>query len=226
MADQSQDEKDDAPVAPSIHPATRALYIRDLTRPLHENAFKSHITTLASHPSNPSSEDPIQSFYLDSVKSHALIVFKTLTTATRVRVGIHSKIWPNERTRKPLWADFIPEGKVAGWVERERRRGSGGRWEVVYIQDRDEDGGIRVELEEVGASGRNPGVEVFGAPTGPRRDRRDSSMFFSFFFSISSLLSPFLYLFPPHVTDIDMRSSQTIVIAGTRHQNAQSCEGS
>lgn len=89
-------------------------------------------------------------------------MFASTAAATRVRVGVHGKVWPNERTRKPLWVDFVPEEKVAGWVERER---AGGRWEVVFREDKD---GVKAELEEVGSVRRRGGVELLGAPTGPR----------------------------------------------------------
>ncbi|KAG0639294.1 hypothetical protein HOY80DRAFT_1136899 [Tuber brumale] len=177
------EDEDDTPIPPSIHPATRALYIRNFARPLSEPALKAHLTALASPPSSTSavttsqpSESPIEYLYLDTIKSHALIIFTTLTAATRVRVGIHTKVWPNERSRKPLWADFVPEESVAGWVDRERQRGPGARWEVIYDREAGE-GGVRAELEEVGGRrrvgpGGNTGVEVLGAPTGPRGERR------------------------------------------------------
>ncbi|KAG0126484.1 hypothetical protein HOY82DRAFT_542590 [Tuber indicum] len=177
------EDEDDAPIPPSIHPATRALYIRNFARPLSEPALKAHLTALASPPSSTSAvttsqppEPPIEYLYLDTIKSHALIIFTTLTAATRVRVGIHTKVWPNERSRKPLWADFVPEESVAGWVDREKQRGPGARWEVIYDREAGE-GGVRAELEEVGGRrrigpGGNTGVEVLGAPTGPRGERR------------------------------------------------------
>ncbi|RPB05162.1 hypothetical protein L873DRAFT_1832812 [Choiromyces venosus 120613-1] len=188
-ASQVEDE-DDTPIPPSIHPATRALYIRGFARPLSEPGLKAHLTALASTPSSTStaatsqpSDSPIEYLYLDTVRTHALIIFTNLTAATRVRVGIHTKVWPNERSRKPLWADFVPEEAVAEWVEREKQRGPRARWEVVYEHESSGDGGVRAELEEVsvggGGGGRrrpvpggNAGVEVLGAPTGPRGERR------------------------------------------------------
>ncbi|PWW79045.1 hypothetical protein C7212DRAFT_356249 [Tuber magnatum] len=185
LAAQIEDE-DDTPIPPSIHPATRALYIRNFARPLSEPALKAHLTALASAPSSAStaitsqpSESPIEYVYLDTIKTHALIIFTTLTAATRVRVGIHTKVWPNERSRKPLWADFVPEESVAGWVNREKQRGPGARWEVVYDREAGE-GGVRAELEEVGGRRIGPGggvgVEVLGAPTGPRGERRGAQI--------------------------------------------------
>lgn len=82
-------------------------------------------------------------------------------------------MWPNERTRKPLWVDFVPEEKVQGWVDTEKK---GGRWQVAFNEDESVEGGIRAELEEVGVGGGRPvrggrGVELLGVPTGPRGDR-------------------------------------------------------
>ncbi|GME24800.1 DNA-binding SAP [Neofusicoccum parvum] len=55
-----------------------------------------------------------------------------------------------ERTRKALWADFIPEEKVSEWIEREEKEGGGRmgkRWEVVYEPD-EGDAGVQAELRE------------------------------------------------------------------------------
>jgi len=200
------EDEDDTPIPPSIHPATRALYIRNFARPLSEPALKAHLTALASTPSSTStattsqpSESPIEYLYLDTIKTHALIIFTTLTAATRVRVGIHTKIWPNERSRKPLWADFVPEESVAGWVDRERQRGAGARWEVVYDREVGE-GGVRAELEEVGGRrrvgpGGNVGVEVLGAPTGPRGERRNTQIAERDFGSLCFVYLPLAFSF-------------------------------
>jgi hypothetical protein len=169
------DDEEDEPMEPSIHPATRALYIRNLVRPLQEGNLRSHILSLATR----SDEEPlIESFYLDPVKSHALIVFDSVAAATRVRVGVHNKVFPPEKTRKPLWADFVPEERVPEWVDREKARGNGGRWEVVYDHV---EGEVVAELVEAGAGGRRPppppppaqrrreSIDISNAPSGPRR---------------------------------------------------------
>lgn len=223
-ATQMEDE-DDTPIPPSIHPATRALYIRNFARPLSEPALKAHLTALASAPSSTStattsqpSESPIEYLYLDTIKTHALIIFTTLTAATRVRVGIHTKIWPNERSRRPLWADFVPEESVAGWVDREKQRGSGARWEVVYDREAGE-GGVRAELEEAGSRrrvghGGNVGVEVLGAPTGPRGERRSAQIAERDFGSLC-LVYPLLFAFfllpLPRETTIKFKPSPDIL---------------
>ncbi|KAL0634148.1 hypothetical protein Q9L58_006955 [Maublancomyces gigas] len=184
----AHDDDDEPPVKPSLHPATRAIYIRNLVRPINEPMLRAHLTTLATGPSTtaPAAPEQIDSFFVDTVKSHALITFASIAAATRVRVGVHGKVWPNDRTRKPLWVDFIPEEKMDTWVETER---AGGRWEVVYTVDSEVEGGCRVELVELGggsggrgggrAAGRDAAraaAELVGVPTGPRggRERKNS----------------------------------------------------
>ena len=146
-----QDDEDDEPVTPSMHPATRALYIRNLVRPMQEANLKNHVLSLATRYDEQEEErELIESFYLDAVKSHALIVFTSVAAATRVRIGVHNKVFPPEKLRKPLWADFIPEDKVQPWIEREKERGMGARWEVGYDSI---DGEVTAELIEVGMGG-------------------------------------------------------------------------
>lgn len=195
----AHDDDDEPPVKPSLHPATRAIYIRNLVRPINEPMLRAHLITLATGPSAtaPAVPEQIDSFFVDTVKSHALITFASIAAATRVRVGVHGKVWPNDRTRKPLWVDFVPEEKVDTWVETER---VGGRWEVVYTVDSGVEGGCQVELVELSggrgggraAGGRDAAraaAELVGVPTGPRggRERKNSGMwcrfFLSFFFS-------------------------------------------
>ncbi|CCX12860.1 hypothetical protein FPQ18DRAFT_145446 [Pyronema domesticum] len=186
-ADREAEDDDEAPIEPAMHPATRAVYISNLIRPLQEHALKSHVLALACRDQEPE-EGLIETFFLDSVKSHALIVFSNLTAANRVRVGIHNKIFPSEKHRKPLWADFVPEESVLGWIEREQSRGMSTRWEVIYEKVGEE---VVAELAELGAAGkavrgrladrigsfdagagagRNRGsIDLLNAPTGPRR---------------------------------------------------------
>ncbi|TGZ76171.1 hypothetical protein EX30DRAFT_345129 [Ascodesmis nigricans] len=169
MADIDDDEE---PVPPSIHAATRALYIRNFVRPLHEGPLRAHITNLATRGTPDATHDPIETFFLDSIKSHALLVFSSLAEATRVRVGMHGKVFPNERNRKTLWADFVPEEKVVEWIAKEQERVRGtGRWEVFYDTSGDE---VVCELVEAGTGvpaipqQKRQSVDISGAPSGPR----------------------------------------------------------
>ncbi|KAA8896057.1 hypothetical protein FN846DRAFT_911061 [Sphaerosporella brunnea] len=152
--DDAANDEDEAPIEPSIHPATRALYIRNLVRPLHEPNLRNHVLSLATRSDEEPVDSSIESFYLDSIKSHALIVFESTAAATRVRVGIHNK------------------ERVAEWVEREKARGMGGRWEVVYD---DVDGEILAELVEAGPTAAPPArpkgsIDISNAPSGSRKE--------------------------------------------------------
>lgn len=168
-------------VAPAIHLATRALYIRELVRPLQPQQLKDHLLHLAKSPS------AIEDFHLDALKSHALVLFTSVAAAARVRAGIHDRVFPDEPTRKPLWADFVPEEKVQEWIEHEMNNGGGRastakKWEVVYSTDAS--GEATATLQEgaptMGAPGRQAsfggagatiGAGMPGAPSAPRGAR-------------------------------------------------------
>ncbi|KAI4087836.1 MAG: hypothetical protein LQ344_006528 [Seirophora lacunosa] len=193
MADPS-----DRTVAPALHPATTALYIRNILRPLHVESLRDHLLSLATPSSSASPDaDTIRTFHLDAIRTHALVRFSSVAAASRVRTGLHDRVWPDEKNRKPLWVDFVPEEKLDKWIQVENGGGGGGgggargargakRWEVVY---EDEEDGVKAYLQEAGSSGsaggpRNPqapplprpaetGLGVQGAPSGPRlRDAR------------------------------------------------------
>ncbi|KAI0852970.1 hypothetical protein F5Y00DRAFT_157812 [Daldinia vernicosa] len=181
-------------VEPSIHPATSALYIKNFMRPLRPQAVKEHLLDLATPMGTPVEDGTIVDFYLDTIRTHAFVVFNTISSASRVRTALHNRVWPDETNRKALWVDFIPSERFAEWVDMEQTstggRGSTNRYEVMY--DNDEDGNVIVKLEEFDGAGPTtkqtplapepqperkpsiptgpsrpfPGVE--GAPTGPR----------------------------------------------------------
>lgn len=177
----------DRPISPALHPATSALYIRDFMRPLNSAQLKSHLTTLATPPGQESDADVILNFYLDPIRTHAFVSLTSVSAAARVRSAIHDRIWPDEKTRKPLWADFVPAEKIDEWIEQEQSDKSGGRiggkkWEVYY--DVDENQTVTALLQEASnfpraqpvrqPSGPSPakprGIE--GAPLGPRAQLR------------------------------------------------------
>ncbi|KAL8751883.1 MAG: hypothetical protein Q9199_006123 [Rusavskia elegans] len=176
------EDTDDRVVSPALHPATTALYIRDILRPLHVNNLKEHLIALAT-PSN-SSPDPgvIADFFLDSIRTHCLVRFGTVAAASRVRTGLHERVWPDEKNRKPLWVDFVPEEKLPQWIEVENASSGRGqtakRYEVVYENEED---GVKAYLQLVGSnnngglrtsqaaeSRKESGAGVRGAPLGPR----------------------------------------------------------
>ncbi|KAI9825087.1 MAG: hypothetical protein M1832_001407 [Thelocarpon impressellum] len=173
----------DEPTAPAIHAATRALYIKDFMRPLQAPTLRDHLAALASAPGAPPDADIITNFHLDAIRTHALVSFSTVAAASRVRSALHMRVWPEERTRKPLWVDFIPEDKVGAWIDLEQPQGSGRsshggkRWEVVYEAGAVDHEEVTAQLREVGASGPAgsggapilaAGRGVHGAPLGPR----------------------------------------------------------
>lgn len=187
----------DRTVTPALHPATTALYIRNILRPLHIENLRDHLLSLATASSTSPDPDTITTFHLDSIRTHALVRFSSVAAASRVRTGLHDRVWPDEKNRKPLWVDFVPEEKLEKWIEVENDASSGGgrgargskRWEVVY---EDKEDGVKAYLQEVGSSSggvnRNAqpppsrpteggGAGVRGAPSGPRvRDTREQQL--------------------------------------------------
>lgn len=146
---------EDRDISPAIHPATSALYIRNFMRPLQPNLLRNHLAALANRSNQSPSLDVVTNFFVDSIKSHCLVRFASVSAAARVRTALHDRVWPDEKTRKPLFIDYVPEEKLAKWIEVEQS-GSGGRqqamkrWEVVYQQ---EDGGISAYLQEADGNG-------------------------------------------------------------------------
>ncbi|TVY32769.1 hypothetical protein LSUB1_G007144 [Lachnellula subtilissima] len=142
----------DRVVSPAVHPATSALYIRDFMRPLNPGQLKSHLINLATPLGRNPDPDVIVNFYLDPIRTHAFITLTSVSAAVRIRSSIHDLIWPDERTRKPLWADFVPSEKVEDWIREEQSTISGGRaagkkWEVYYYTN--EDNNVTATLQEV-----------------------------------------------------------------------------
>lgn len=122
---------------PSTHPPTRALYIRELMRPLKSEMVEQYIVEVIAPPGSKPDQETIEDFYLDQIRTHAFVVLNSVSAAQRLRAEMHNQVWPNERNRKPLWVDFIPANQVKDWIEREESapRGHSRRWEVVYEQD-------------------------------------------------------------------------------------------
>lgn len=180
MGDAYFPEENERNISPAMHPATSALYIADIMRPLNPAQLKQHIQHLAAPPGQEPDADIILSFYIDSIRTHAFVSFTSISAASRVRSALHSRIWPDEKTRKPLWIDFVPVEKIEDWVEQEKDNMSGARtlgkkWEVAY--DMDEDRRVTTVLREVSSNTRKqslqqkPGFPVSSPqkpPTQPR----------------------------------------------------------
>lgn len=179
-------DTEDRIVCPALHPATSALYVRELMRPLKVETLKDHLIALATPPDTDVRPDVMTGFFLDSIRTHCLVGFENISAASRVRSGLHDRVWPNERDRRQLWVDFVPEEKLKKWIDVEQTAGSGRgqplkRWEVVY---EDEEDGIKAYLQEVGSNSgglraakpprgdAGQGVQV-APPTGPRNSRSE-----------------------------------------------------
>lgn len=169
------DDGDDAALSSgALHPATRALYIRELIRPLQPNDFQKHLVDLATPQDQDLDDSIIETFHLDPLRSHAFAVFTSTSAAARARTALHNTVWPPEPTRKPLWVDFVPEDKVGEWIERELAAGTSRRdakrWEVVYEKL---DDGVEARLQEVGPPPPS-GPAATTTSSGGRRESRPS----------------------------------------------------
>ncbi|CRG87121.1 hypothetical protein PISL3812_04136 [Talaromyces islandicus] len=166
-------QPDEREVEPALHPATSAIYIRDLMRPLQPTSLKRYLTSLASSDNDP---EVLLDFFLDPIKTHCFALFKSVSAASQVRSRVHGAPWPNERDRKPLWADFIPENKVGDWIKTEQESASqaraGPRWEVVYEQT---EYGFEASLQEYRGTTTGPTpAPRQSIDTGPRRESQPS----------------------------------------------------
>ncbi|KAF4587313.1 SAP domain-containing protein [Ophiocordyceps camponoti-floridani] len=172
-----------APVDPPYHPYTSAIYINNLMRPLREVDLQAHLIELAKLSGDDDDDDDeqvmIQKFFVDTIRTHAFVIFGSTSTAARVRDSLHGKVWPQESNRKALFVDFVPADKVGQWVELEEShmgdRKTGLRWEIVYEPTEDGDDVEAILRSNVGppppssstvVQNRATGIE--GAPTGPR----------------------------------------------------------
>lgn len=176
------EDEEERSVPPAIHPATNSLYIRELMRPLKDAALKAHIAQLARSPTEreePSAapdEEVVPTFYLDSIKTHGFATFSSVAAASRVRNGLHDRVWPAEGNRKALLVDFIPQEKVQKWIDTELETGGGRastakRWEIVY--EKLDNGNVAVDLQEsIGGSAPLPRHSDTNAnvPSGPAAD--------------------------------------------------------
>ncbi|KAI1450350.1 hypothetical protein F5Y02DRAFT_112428 [Annulohypoxylon stygium] len=164
-------EETERDVAPSIHPATCALYIKNFMRPLRDHVVKEHLLQLAAPAGALVEDGAIVDFYLDNIRTHAFVVFSSISSASRVRTALHNRVWPDETNRKALWVDFMPPERFAKWVDMEQtssgRRGSTNRYEVVY--DTDEDGNVIVKLEEFDSTGPAPKQTLIAPESAPER---------------------------------------------------------
>jgi hypothetical protein len=120
---------------PSIHPNTRAIYIRNIDRPVLVQHFQERFVALASGPGTPS-PDVLVGFHTTTVQGHVFAVFSTKTAAARARAGLHGQRW-RQNSSHAMWVDYVPEYSVNLWnaqVERGYRSAPPNYtyWEVLY----------------------------------------------------------------------------------------------
>ncbi|KOS21449.1 Apoptotic chromatin condensation inducer in the nucleus [Escovopsis weberi] len=184
-AEAVEDMEYERDVPPAVHPATPALYISNLMRPLRPDDVQSHLAGLAStnFDADEALDDIVTRFHLDQIRTHAFAVFRSTSAAARVRTALHGRVWPDESNRKPLSVDFVPPEKVGEWIDIEESSGngrSGTRWEIAYREG--PDGAIEAVLESgpaASAASRShpppPPPPPGGKPLGPRGFAGDSS---------------------------------------------------
>jgi hypothetical protein len=164
---EEDDIEADRQVAPSKHPRTRALYIKNFMRPLREVDVEHYLTDLATPTKSDESSDAsiVDYFWLDQIRTHAFVSFHTVSAAARVRAALHEKTWPDERNRKPLEVDYVPPDKIRSWVAKEQSGGGGrnslNRWVVDYEQH-----GETVEAHHREAGPEQTRAARLTAPTG------------------------------------------------------------
>ncbi|KAF1344571.1 hypothetical protein BDV97DRAFT_361981 [Delphinella strobiligena] len=175
VPDMQATSDDGVEVSPALYPATRALYVRDLVRPINVTALKDHLEQLATPPGQSITGEHVEECYVDTLKTHAFALFTSISAASRVRASLHARVWPAETQRKALWVDFIPEENMSPWIDQERaggasRASSAKRWEISYhvLDDK-----VDVTLVEAGLSAQSRSSfaqGMPGAPIGPRGD--------------------------------------------------------
>jgi SAP domain len=168
---------DERVVAPALHPATSSLYMRNFKRPLHIPSLRSHISAVAAAPNAEADDHSMTSFYLDSIRTHAFLTFRSIAAASRARSALHGSRFPDEQSREPLWVDFVPDQQIEAWIEIEQKANGGGRigrrWEVIY--ETSADGRTEAILQEVGSAPAARPAPQPRIPSGPT-ERRESAL--------------------------------------------------
>jgi hypothetical protein len=173
---QPASESADVALSPAIHPATRALYIRHLVRPINPSALRDHLEDIARPPDHSdASASFVEECYVDALRTHAFVLFTSISAASRARASTHARIWPSEPMRKQLWADFFPEERFQEYLDTERASGGSKpsqakRWELAYNPF---DDGVDVQLVEAGPAVHRASTHA-GAPNAPPTGPRGS----------------------------------------------------
>ncbi|QPH16302.1 hypothetical protein C2857_000914 [Epichloe festucae Fl1] len=165
----------DRHVEPSTHPATSALYINNLMRPLRPADLRAHIVALAAPPGTRPADESVAKFHLDVIRTHAFVDLCSVSAASRVRQRLHGRVWPNESNRKALHIDFIPPDKMDAWIDAEDAssgRRPSTRWEVAYAPSPD-GSTVRADLVSTSllssssSSSSRPPAAAAAAPAAP-----------------------------------------------------------
>ncbi|KAK9366036.1 hypothetical protein V1509DRAFT_631070 [Lipomyces kononenkoae] len=105
---------------------TNAVYMQNFSRPLNIPSLQSHLASLA--------DSKLAKFWIDSIRTHCYAVFESVDSATKVREGMYGQTFPlEEKGRKKLIAEYIPESKVDEWITfEEGDQGRLRKWEVAF----------------------------------------------------------------------------------------------
>ncbi|KAK9240426.1 hypothetical protein V1525DRAFT_394939 [Lipomyces kononenkoae] len=105
---------------------TNAVYMQNFSRPLNIPSLKAHLESLAG--------SRLSKFWIDSIRTHCYAVFESVDSATKAREDIYGQTFPlEEKGRKKLIAEYIPESKVDEWIAfEESDQGRLRKWEVAF----------------------------------------------------------------------------------------------
>ncbi|KAK9372889.1 uncharacterized protein V1513DRAFT_450835 [Lipomyces chichibuensis] len=105
---------------------TKSVYLQNFSRPLNIPSLKTHLETLAG--------SKLVKFWIDSIRTHCYAIFESVEAATKVREDIYGQTFPlEEKGRKKLIAEYIPDSKVGEWIAfEEGDQGRLRKWEVAF----------------------------------------------------------------------------------------------
>ncbi|KAK9314352.1 hypothetical protein V1522DRAFT_413760 [Lipomyces starkeyi] len=131
---------------------TKSVYMQNFSRPLNIPSLKTHLETVAG--------SKLVKFWIDSIRTHCYAIFESVEAATKVREDIYGQTFPlEEKGRKKLIAEYIPDSKVDEWIAfEEGDQGRLRKWEVAFgdglSNDADTD---EIKLIEAGTKPTNNG---------------------------------------------------------------------
>ncbi|KAK9363864.1 hypothetical protein V1504DRAFT_444814 [Lipomyces starkeyi] len=131
---------------------TKSVYMQNFSRPLNIPSLKTHLETVAG--------SKLVKFWIDSIRTHCYAIFESVEAATKVREDIYGQTFPlEEKGRKKLIAEYIPDSKVDEWIAfEEGDQGRLRKWEVAFgdglSNDVDTD---EIKLIEAGTKPTNNG---------------------------------------------------------------------